>query len=273
MNSVFKDSRGFLWICTNNGLFRYDGYTFKNINSIANGFLKYETYCITEDRNNNFWIGTAGKGVIYYNSHTGKLFNLKLSEGNNSKVNSIIFFQNKVWIATNTGLLVIDEVENIESNTLFKARVLWPDSLQKNLQMNVINFIYAHPGQKSLWIGTNSFLYELDPVSFKFSLIDSQNQNSIRWLSDYSNGNILASSWDGGIFIVNPKKHKLENDITVTEINKVVGDKRVKTAIVDKHGRYWIATFGEGLYIFTKGKNGQVRYENYRNEETPSTKN
>ena len=136
VNSVFKDSKGFLWVCTTNGLFRYDGYSFKNINSIASGILKYETYCIVEDRNQNFWIGTAGKGIVYYNSHNGKLFSLKLSEGNNSKVNRILFFQKRVWVATNAGLLVIDEKENIDVNTFFEVKVLWPDPLQKNLQMN-----------------------------------------------------------------------------------------------------------------------------------------
>jgi signal transduction histidine kinase/ligand-binding sensor domain-containing protein/DNA-binding response OmpR family regulator len=268
VNSVFKDSRGFLWVCSNNGLFRYDGYSFKNINSIASGFLKYETYCITEDKHNNFWIGTAEKGVFYYNSHTGKLFNLKLSEGNNSKVNSIIFFQEKVWIATNSGLLVIDEQDNITNNSFFEAKILLPDPLHKPLQMNVINFIYAQAGGKTLWIGTNSFLYELDPVSCKFRFINSFDQNSIRSLSDYPNGSILVSSWDGGIFVVNPHKHQVENDLFVNEINKIVRDKRVKSAIVDKKGRYWIATFGEGLYIFYKDKNGQLMYENYRNEES-----
>jgi ligand-binding sensor domain-containing protein len=267
VNSVFKDSKGFLWICTTNGLFRYDGYSFKNINSIASGILKYETYCIVEDKNQNFWIGTAGKGIVYYNSHTGKLFNLKLSEGNNSKVNRILFFQSRIWIATNAGLLVIDEKENIDVNTSFEVKVLWPDPLHKNLQTNVINFIYAQPGSKSLWIGTNSPLYELDPVSYQFKLINSYNQNSIRWLADYSNGKILASSWDGGVFVVDPLKHILENDPVINEINKTVGDKRVKSAIVDSQNRYWIATFGDGLYIFEKEKNGKLRFENYRNEE------
>jgi len=267
VNSVFRDSKGFLWICTTNGLFRYDGYSFKNINSIASGILKYETYCIVEDKNQNFWIGTAGKGIIYYNSHTGKLFSLKLSEGNNSKVNRILFFRNRIWVATNEGLLVFDEKEDIDVNTLFKVKVLWPDPVNKNLQMNVINFIYVQPGSKSLWIGTNSPLYELDPDTYEFKIVNSYNQNSIRWLADYSNSKILASSWDGGVFIVNPSKHILENDSFINEINRIVGDKRVKSAIVDRQNRYWIATFGDGLYIFDKDKNGSLRYENYRNEE------
>jgi len=267
VNSVFRDSKGFLWICTTNGLFRYDGYSFKNINSIARGILKYETYCIVEDRNQNFWIGTAGKGIVYYNSHSGKLFSLKLSEGNNSKVNRILFFQNRIWVATNEGLLVIEEREDIDVNTPFKVKVLWPDPGNKNLQMNVINFIYSQPGSKSLWIGTNSPLYELDTDTYEFKNVNSYNQNSIRWLADYSNGKILASSWDGGVFVVDPVKHILENDPVINEINRIVGDKRVKSAIVDRQNRYWIATFGDGLYIFEKEKNGKLRFENYRNEE------
>lgn len=267
VNSVFRDSKGFLWICTTNGLFRYDGYSFKNINSIASGILKYETYCIVEDRKQNFWIGTAGKGIVYYNSHTGKLFSLNLSEGNNSKVNRILFFQNRIWVATNEGLLVIDEKDDIDVNTQFKVKVLWPDPVNKNLQMNVINFIYSQPGSKSLWIGTNSPLYELDPDTYEFKIVNSYNQNSIRWLADYSNGKILVSSWDGGVFVVDPAKHILKNDLIINEINRIVGDKRVKSAIVDSQNRYWIATFGDGLYIFEKDKNGSLRFENYRNEE------
>jgi signal transduction histidine kinase/ligand-binding sensor domain-containing protein/DNA-binding response OmpR family regulator len=268
VNSVYKDSKGFLWMCTNNGLFRYDGYIFKNINSIANGYLKYETYCIIEDEHQNFWIGTAGRGVFYYNTHTGKLFPLKLSEGGNSKVNRILFYQKKIWFATNTGLIVVDEKENIDENTYIEARVLLPDSLHRNLQTNLINFVYAQPGSKSLWVGTNSILCELNPDTYQFKFINSNNQNSIRWLSDYFNNNIIASSWDGGVFVVNPRKKGLENDTFINEINKIVGNKRVKSAIIDKQKRCWVATYGEGLYIFKKEKNGKISYENYRNEET-----
>jgi signal transduction histidine kinase/DNA-binding response OmpR family regulator len=59
----------------------------------------------------------------------------------------------------------------------------------------------------------------------------------------------------------------LENDFFINEINKIVGDKRVKSAIIDSQNRYWIATFGEGLYIFEKDKNRSLNYKNYRNEE------
>jgi signal transduction histidine kinase/ligand-binding sensor domain-containing protein/DNA-binding response OmpR family regulator len=272
VTSVYMDSKGFIWLCTDNGLFRYDGYNFKNVNTIANGFLKYEAYCVKEDRFNNFWIGTAGKGVFYYNTHTGLLFNVNLSEGNNSKVNDINFYKSKILLATNEGLIVFDEKEQIENSSYLQVKVLWPDPLYKNLQMNVINYIYVPEGSKTIWVGTNSPLYTLNPETHNFKIIDSQNQNSIRFLSKYSDNKILASSWDGGVFLVNSESKRVENDEFINEINKYVGDKRVKCALMDENKRCWVTTFGDGLYVFGWSANNKIWIQNYRYNETQTLK-
>ncbi|MFN8257077.1 MAG: two-component regulator propeller domain-containing protein [Bacteroidales bacterium] len=267
VNSVFKDSKGFLWICTNNGLFRYDGHNFKNINHFVDGFLKYETLCVAEDKYKNLWIGTAGKGIAYYNTHSGRLSNLNLSVGNNSKIYRILFFRNKVWIASNTGLLIIDDLENGFENHDLKVKTLLPDPSNRNPQMNVINFIYARPGSESLWVGTNSQLCELNTQTLSFQIINSFNQNSIRWLADYYD-KIIVASWDGGVFAVNPKNSKVENDWFITEINKIVGDKRVKSVLLDNKNRCWVATFSDGLYVFSMKREGEPEYQNYSNDKT-----
>jgi len=272
VNGVYKDTKGIIWLCTNNGVFRYDGYSFKNINAIANGYLKYETFCIKEDNKKNFWIGSAGMGLFYYNTHTGRLFNLKLSEGNDSKINEIVFFRNKILLATNKGLLLCDEIDNIDVNTYLQVKVLLPDPLHKNSQVNVINAIHTSENSKSIWVGTNSTLHELDLNTLNFTLIDSKRQQSIRWLSKYSQNKLLASSWDGGVFVVNQETSTMENDEYIDQINKIVGDKRVKCAIMDKKNRCWVGTFGEGLYIFGKSDDGTYWNKNFRNNETQSLK-
>ena len=57
VNKIVRDSRGFLWFCTNEGLSRFDGYTFTNYgvdqglpHSMVNDFL--------ETRNGEIWIAT-----------------------------------------------------------------------------------------------------------------------------------------------------------------------------------------------------------------------
>src|SRR4028118_1913614 len=75
INCIFQDSRGFIWIGTQQGLNKYDGYTFKtylfeetNPHSISGNTIR----CIYEDRKGFLWIGTEGKGLNRFNRETEK---------------------------------------------------------------------------------------------------------------------------------------------------------------------------------------------------------
>ena len=60
---ILQDSRGFLWICTINGLNRYDGYQFKifrNIPGDSTSLSNNKILSICEDKSGNIWIGTYG---------------------------------------------------------------------------------------------------------------------------------------------------------------------------------------------------------------------
>ena len=72
---IFQDSRGFLWFGTEDGLNRYDGYTFKtfkpepsNPNSLSDGWITD----IVEDQNGYLWIGTRLGGLNHYDPFTGQ---------------------------------------------------------------------------------------------------------------------------------------------------------------------------------------------------------
>ncbi|MEM9022554.1 MAG: two-component regulator propeller domain-containing protein, partial [Bacteroidota bacterium] len=62
VNAIFQDSAGYLWIGTNSGLCRFDGYSFKpyvhnraDANSLSGDFV----LSIAEDRHRTLWIATA----------------------------------------------------------------------------------------------------------------------------------------------------------------------------------------------------------------------
>ena len=68
VNVIVRDQHGFMWIGTEDGLNRYDGYEFKvyyhdadNKNSLTNSFI--ETLLI--DSQNRLWVGTR-KGINQY---------------------------------------------------------------------------------------------------------------------------------------------------------------------------------------------------------------
>lgn len=267
VNSVYQDQKGFLWLCSNNGLFRFDGYTFRNINTIIKSNFSQDTYCITEDSDNNFLIGTRG-GIYNYNTKNEKLYQIRLNLYNKCRIYKILVIDSKIWMASDSGLITISKQKIFNPDSVVQTKLLLPDSLHKRTpQDNIINTLFYSPGSSSLWVGTNGALYKLNLKTHTFQHINSFSQNSIRGISKYNNG-IIASSWDGGIFFVDSSSHKLEKNLLIQDLNKIIGDKRVMSTLVDSQDRIWVATYGNGLYIFEKNISGTLSFVNYRNNKT-----
>lgn len=65
VNRVERDSRGFLWFCTREGLSRFDGYSFTNY-GIEQGLPSAIVNGLLETREGVYWVATAG-GLCRFN--------------------------------------------------------------------------------------------------------------------------------------------------------------------------------------------------------------
>ena len=65
VNRIVRDSRGFMWFCTSEGLSRFDGYEFKNYTQ-DDGLPHRAIYDFLETRGGEFWIAT-GDGLVLFN--------------------------------------------------------------------------------------------------------------------------------------------------------------------------------------------------------------
>ena len=58
VNQVYQDKMGFVWVSTEDGLNRYDGYTFLRFGP-QDGLMSDNITCVIEDRNNYLYVGTS----------------------------------------------------------------------------------------------------------------------------------------------------------------------------------------------------------------------
>src|SRR5215471_13292058 len=59
INKIVRDSRGFLWFCSDGGLSRFDGYTFINFGA-DNGLPDAVVNDLLETRTGEYWLATNG---------------------------------------------------------------------------------------------------------------------------------------------------------------------------------------------------------------------
>src|SRR5947209_16360299 len=64
INKIVRDSRGFLWFCTAEGLSRFDGYSFTNY-GVDQGLPHRTVNDFLETRGGELWVGTDGGLVLF----------------------------------------------------------------------------------------------------------------------------------------------------------------------------------------------------------------
>lgn len=111
----FEESDTVIWIGATEKLIKHN----RNTGTYTEVFLQYTntkpgtiypTMCLAVDAENNFWIGTYGGGLVYYNRKTGEMKNYRVDEGLSNDYILELQFDRKghLWISTNDGLSQFD---------------------------------------------------------------------------------------------------------------------------------------------------------------------
>lgn len=98
-----------------------------------------------------------------------------------------------------------------------------------------------------LWIGTydhGAMIYNTQTGSFTY--VKGINPD-VKVFTEDSHGNMFIGT-DKGLFIYRPGNTEAEY---VEKINSRLQDLVVQSIIIDNRGRYWVGTFGSGVYVFS----------------------
>src|SRR5262252_17580 len=200
VNRILRDSRGFLWFCTEEGLSRFDGYQFVNYTA-DQGLPDRRVTDLLEARDGNYWVATGG-GVCLFNPTGVPRFRI-YRPGNDSysrRVEALLEDKSGViWCGTRNGLYRLKDRAN-GSEFEFVPLAL-PNQGTDFVQ------IIIEDRQATLWIGTQmSGLYRRWPDG-RVEHYTTRNglSNRIESLLEDSEGRIWAGTPDGlGLLVATP---------------------------------------------------------------------
>ncbi|MES2588387.1 MAG: histidine kinase [Bacteroidota bacterium] len=260
--NILQDKQGFIWLTTNDGLFRYDGFSFKNYtnenqSSVSGSALQEDVF-----------------GRIWYQNFDGFLFYIEKSKLKTLSHHKPIDYipqgisKKYIFVACENGIAVYD------LRSLKRVKIL---SLNKEFLLN------TYVDNDKFYFIANSKVYCIDE-NLKKSFVANLPQGKAFWYFAKSKNVILLVSRNNSskkIFCLQNNKFEtfadfnfnqeildfkvIENEIWIFSAdgvfvysylngkikleNQILQGKKITTGLKDKIGNYWFSSLLEGVYL------------------------
>ena len=272
--TIFQDSRGFLWFGTEDGLNRYDGYTFKTYKpdpDVPSSLSDRLITSIVEDKDGYLWVATRLGGINRYDPHSESFVHYLHDETDSSSlgdnhVNVLYLDKNdNLWVGTINGLDLFDRKTNSFRHYGYNP------SQQEGISGKMITALYQD-SRGRFWVGTGNGLNLFDP-SNNTSTPYQNDPNNTNTISDNYVTSIIeddrSTLWVGtgsGLNKFQPDAGTFERFFHSDIDHQTVGGNSISQLYVDSTGNLWIAT-STGLDRLSKIGN---RFTHYKNDPTYS---
>ncbi|SFZ95027.1 Signal transduction histidine kinase [Flaviramulus basaltis] len=266
ISKIIQGKKGFIWLGTENGLVRYDGYNFiryytsnKEEGIISNNHIND----IYEDLDGNLWIGTS-HGVNLYNRNTNDFKIIDLPpvnpiKGGRNYISSFIEDDNKnLWVGTFGGVKKLNKETHLLED-IFTETNLFLSSCK------VYTLFYDN--ELGILVSTNSGLQSFDPTtSLNKELPELITENisffkeKILKIIKEVNGDMWFATESAGVFLYSKNQNKFVNYRVDLKNKNSISSNNVKDILYVDNNTLWFAT-DDGLNVFDKDKKQFTRHQ------------
>lgn len=270
INCILQDTQGFMWFGTDDGLNRFDGYSFKvyrNDPADPESISHNTVMALAEDDQGYLWIGTYGGGLDRFNpgQQTFNHFRYQADDPNSlsdNRVRSLLFNQSGIlWIATHGGGVNTFDTKSGHFTVLGYD----PENTASAKGWLVDNIYEDRDG--NLWIGSNDMgLYRFDQNTgvmkrFVQDPNDAHSLTSNNLLSAIikdNEGKLWVGSFQG-LSVLSKDEREFTQYWQEPDNPHSLSHNTINALLLDHTGTLWIAT-ADGLASYKAETNSFVTF-------------
>ncbi|MDR2086782.1 MAG: helix-turn-helix domain-containing protein [Dysgonamonadaceae bacterium] len=251
ITQIYQDSYGYIWIATENGLNKFNGYTFTVYSEQVNDSLALRgnyVYTVLEDSRGIFWVGTMS-GLFQYDRTKDSFLPFLIQDTTPFYLDRVIWIledkKGNIWLSYPGNGVICLNAHTMKPTFYNKAN--------SSITENGISCAYED-SEGNLWLGTeDAGVFRFNPSTGEFrhfrhnpALPGSLNNDKVFSICEDSAGRILIGTLGGGINIY--------NRITGT-FQKMPGartpvENHIYALYSDKKGQIWAGADGAGILCY-----------------------
>jgi signal transduction histidine kinase/ligand-binding sensor domain-containing protein/CheY-like chemotaxis protein len=265
--SILQDSQGYLWLATESGLNRYDGYSIReyrrardNVQGLANDYI----WALAEDANADLWLATSGGGVARWDRRTDRFQHIRHDPRDpaslaNDKVRALLIDRTgRIWAGTEEGLDLLDP------HTYRARHFRHVAGNPRSLQSDRIFALHTDSGGQ-LWVGTDAGLSLYDGGKEDFVNVDlhagggPSGEVRVRSIHSDREGALWVGTLDKGLIRIEQRTSRVTWFRHDAQVSGSLSHDRVLAILEDDAKRLWVAT-ADGLNLFDRTTQRFTRY-------------
>ena len=286
VNHVYQDRRGFIWVSTDNGLNRYDGYTFQTYTS-EDGLPIDEILCVIQDKSDLIYVGASSGLYVKVKGKFRAVINQETGEELTAYIKSLCLDPDGrivigtsgrgIWelIATDTVRCIINkdtEAQYVNQVMFDHKGVLWVSADRYGLlgykrtgtgRNSKYTLVGKYPAGEnspyaSICIDKSDNLY-LGHLKGGINVLNANRTGGLRLIPSTANitvsslkeradGNIYIGTNGNGLKVLNPRTGEIRNArIASTRID--VNRTKVSSIITDRNRNLWLGMYQKGVFL------------------------
>lgn len=260
--TTLQDSRGFVWIGTEDGLMRFDGQQLVRYSRSQDGARSLPgnfIYQVVEDRTHDLWVAVKDAGLVRWHRDTDRFetytHDAQRSDSLASNAARALVVDNagRIWVGTSdAGVSILDPRTGVFRH--LRHDPASPRSLSKG---EVFTLMRDRHGD--VWIGTENGVDRWDAASDLITRI--RTLGPVSQLLEDTDGSVWVGSFESGLIRIDRNGRLLERHAHRPGVANSLASNDVRALLRDTSGNLWVGT-DDGLDLLT----GSDRFIHYRRD-------